>query len=442
MLRRRTETQAGRVLADLYRERATPTYRFALHFTGSQADAEDLLQTAFLEAHRVLLRGDELVNPRAWLARVVRTRALNLRRDRHDIPIGDDIDAAAGGVDPIESHEELRRVRAMLWGLPEAQHQAFVMRHWSGLSNREIAEVLDTTETAVESLLVRARRALLAAEALAPACVEFRTRLADGLPETPAMRQHRHTCRSCTAAGQRLAGAAAIAGVLLLAPRASVAHALAATVPGFTATAATATATTTGAGAATAGKAALAKTAVTLLAVGTTAAALHTGRIHLPAFIRDLPSHHAAARLNASEDVDTSTTPSSALRPAIIALTRESQAGHPSASRADTDRAERHDPNHHAVTADPDTPTNTGAGNQDPQGNSQQNQNAGGNQNDQGGSQSNAGDGGNRSTNSGNSNSQGDSGNTSSTGSSGSSGNSNSGNTDNSGNASGSGNTQ
>jgi len=440
MLRRRTETQAGRVLADLYREHATPTYRFALHFTGSQADAEDLLQTAFLEAHRVLLRGDELVNPRAWLARVVRTRALNLRRDRHDIPIGDDIDTAAGGVDPIESHDELRRVRAMLWGLPEAQHQAFVMRHWSGLSNREIAQVLDTTETAVESLLVRARRALLAAEALAPACVDFRTRLADGLPETPAMRQHRHTCRSCTAAGQRLAGAAAIAGVLLLAPRAGVAHALAATVPGFSASAATATAT--GAGAATAGKAALAKTAVTLLAVGTTAAALHAGHLHLPAFIHGLHSQHAAARLDASEHVDTSPTRSVALRPARIALARESQAAHSPAPRVDIDRAQRDDVDDRSATNDPATPTSSGADNQDTQGNSDQNQNAGGNQNDQGGGQSNGGDGGAGNTNSGNSNSQGDSGNTSSTGSSGSSGNSNAGNTDNSGNASGSGNTQ
>jgi RNA polymerase sigma-70 factor (ECF subfamily) len=437
MLRRRTESQAGRVLADLYREHATPTYRFALHFTGSQADAEDLLQTAFLEAHRVLLRGDELVNPRAWLARVVRTRALNLRRDRHDIPVGDDIDSAAGGVDPIESHEELRRVRAMLWGLPEAQHQAFVMRHWSGLSNREIAEVLDTTEAAVESLLVRARRALLAAEALAPACVEFRTRLADGLPETPAMRQHRHTCRSCTVAGQRLAGAAAIAGVLLLAPRASVAHALAATVPGFTASAATATATS--AGAATAGKAALAKTAVTLLAVGTTAAAFHTGHIHLPTFIRNLPSHHTASRTDASEHVHTSPTPSMAVRPAIIAHTRESQAGHSAAPHADHDRAQHHDLDDQSPPAVPGTPTSPGTGNQDNQASADQDQNASGNQDDQGGGQSASGGGSAGNANSGNSNSSGSSGNSNG---SGNSTNSNAGNSDNSGNASATGNGQ
>ena len=35
----------------------------------------------------------------------------------------------------------------MLWTLPEAQHQAFVLRHWSGLSQNEIAQVLDTTPT-------------------------------------------------------------------------------------------------------------------------------------------------------------------------------------------------------------------------------------------------------------------------------------------------------
>ena len=49
----------------------------------------------------------------------------------------------------------------MLWTLPEPQHHAFVLRHWSGLSQNEIADVLETTPSAVESLLGRARLTLL-----------------------------------------------------------------------------------------------------------------------------------------------------------------------------------------------------------------------------------------------------------------------------------------
>ncbi len=59
----------------------------------------------------------------------------------------------------------------MLWTLPENQHHAFVLRHWSGLSQNEIAEVLETTPSAVESLLVRARATLVAEHAGASAGV-------------------------------------------------------------------------------------------------------------------------------------------------------------------------------------------------------------------------------------------------------------------------------
>ena len=271
----------------LYREHATSTYRFALHFCGSPADAEDLVQTAFLEAHRKLLRGEELVNPRGWLASVVRTRALNLRRDSHDIALGDRLEQLATAVDPGEHSDDLARVRAILWSLPEAQHQAFVLRHWCDVSNREIAQVLGTTESAVESLLVRARKAVAGAADLAPACVDVRDRLARGLPETPRARTHLGDCRSCRAASERVTRAAAVASALALAPPLSVAHALAATVPGFT----TAAASTTGAGiaGATATKALLTKTVITTVAIATTATAIHAGALHIPML------HHSGA---------------------------------------------------------------------------------------------------------------------------------------------------
>src|SRR5689334_18334049 len=96
---------AGRALAVLYREHAAATYRFALHLCGAREDAEDLTQTAFLEAHRKLGRGDQLVSPRAWLASVVRTRASNLRRDTHELPASDQLDELATATDPRDTSE-------------------------------------------------------------------------------------------------------------------------------------------------------------------------------------------------------------------------------------------------------------------------------------------------------------------------------------------------
>ena len=54
-------------------------------------------------------------------------------------------------------NEQLAAVRVALHQLPESQRHAFVLRHWSGLSAQEIAEVMDTSEPSVQSLLSRAR---------------------------------------------------------------------------------------------------------------------------------------------------------------------------------------------------------------------------------------------------------------------------------------------
>lgn len=326
--------QAGAALAELYREHATATFRFALHLCGGRDDAEDLVQIAFLEAYRRLVAGETLVNPRAWLARVVRTRALNLRRDRHEIAAGDVIEEVAGAARPVELSDELARVRAVLVALPAPQHEAFVLRHWCDLANSEIAEVLGTSESAVESLLVRARRAVAGADELPADCVAFRERLARGLPETISLQQHRAGCRGCRTAAERLSQAAAVAAVVALAPRPAVAHALAASVHGFSVAAATSTGT--GVAGAAAVKTAAAKVLIATVAVTGTVAAVHTGMVPMPGFIH---SHqHALIGTPGPRAPHTAgiraTTPG-AVRPAPIpaAVDRDHQATDPDSHR-------------------------------------------------------------------------------------------------------------
>ena len=325
--------QAGATLAELYHEHATATFRFAVHMCGSRDDAEDLVQIAFLEAHRRLVAGETLVNPRAWLARVVRTRALNLRRDRHDIAAGDAIEEVAGAARPVELSDELARVRAVLTALPEPQHQAFVLRHWCDLPNSEIAEVLGTSESAVESLLVRARRAVAGAEELPADCVAFRDRLGRGLPETIALKEHRARCRGCRAAAERVSQAAAVAAVVALAPRPAVAHALAASVHGFTVSAATSTGA--GVAGAAAAKTAGVKVLLATVAVTGTVAAVRTGVVPVPSVLH---SHHHAL---------VGTAPS---HTSHVAMASPAVAGQPVTQPVDRDHpsADR-DPRHHGV---------------------------------------------------------------------------------------------
>jgi RNA polymerase sigma factor (sigma-70 family) len=243
----------GRALTELYKAHSAEAFRFALHLTGRRADAEDVVQHAFLQAYRHLASGRELVSPRAWLLTAVKHRAYNLARDRRELPV-DQMDVTAQPRDASRDEAaELAEVRGMLWTLPEAQHQAFVLRHWSGLSQSEIAEVLETTPSAVESLLVRARSALVRShESASETCRRVRGRLLDSSTLRSSDQAHIGSCWECRRAHTRLARAANLAGSLALVPGAHVADSLARLIPGFSAHAATTTAAaagTTGAGA-------------------------------------------------------------------------------------------------------------------------------------------------------------------------------------------------
>jgi RNA polymerase sigma factor (sigma-70 family) len=302
------DSHAAARLTSLYEAHAADAFRYALHLTGRREDAEDVVQYVFLQAHSTLEAGRELVNPRAWLIKATKHRSLNLIRDRRDVPAAD-VHVAGNGADPGEA-AALTEVRASLWSLPEPQHHAFVLRHWSGLSQDEIAEVMTTTPGAVESLLVRARATLVAEhEAGNPECAGVRERLVRMLSPTIAHEAHLAGCHRCRTAQARLLRAAGFAAALVPGPQ--VAHALAAAVPGFGASGAaagTAAASAGGAGAgAGSGGAAVSTASVAtkagimakLAVVATTAAvavtAVHPVRTALNHALLSAPAHRAAA---------------------------------------------------------------------------------------------------------------------------------------------------
>jgi RNA polymerase sigma factor (sigma-70 family) len=251
-LSQRDSPTAARLTA-LYEEHAADAFRYALHITGRREDAEDVVQYVYLQAYAALEAGRDLVNPRAWLIKATKHRSLNLIRDRRDTP-APEVHAPARPSPGVAEAEALADVRASLWSLPEHQHHAFVLRHWSGLSQDEIADVLATTPAAVESLLVRARATLVAEhEAGDEGCAGVRGRLVRMLAPTPAHEAHLTSCRRCRTAQARLQRAAGFAAALVPGPQ--VAHALAAAVPGFGVSGAAAGAAATGAGAGGAGAA-------------------------------------------------------------------------------------------------------------------------------------------------------------------------------------------
>ncbi len=234
-----TVEQVGERVGALYRDHADAVFRFAVHLTGHREDAEDAVQFAFLAVHRTLLRGDHVANPRAWIFQAVKHRVFNVRRNRHDTPASDTLDRVPSRPDDgSDAVREIDRVRSMLWALPESQHQVFVLRHWSGLTYGEIAEVVGTTPTAVESLLHRARSAIVADRDVETACQGVRNELSRSRPLSEPDLAHVRRCRGCRTAQTRLAQAVGIAAMLELSPALHVGQALAATLPGFQTTAA------------------------------------------------------------------------------------------------------------------------------------------------------------------------------------------------------------
>jgi RNA polymerase sigma factor (sigma-70 family) len=301
-------------LTALYEAHAPDVFRYAIHITGRREDAEDVVQFVFLRAYGMLESGTELVNPRAWLIKTTKHRSLNLIRDRRESPTAETNLPLAPRYDPDPAEAEaLADVRSTLWALPESQHHAFVLRHWSGLSQDEIADVLATTPSAVESLLVRARTTLLQEQRAATTeCGDVRRRLVQALAPAAGHVAHIAKCGRCRTAQTRLLRASEFAATFALVPRPYVAHALASVIPGFgTSTVAAGTAATGAGGGAAGGTGggvglatASAATKVTVLAkialAATTAAvalgAAHPVRSAVTSVLLGHPSAHSATR--------------------------------------------------------------------------------------------------------------------------------------------------
>jgi len=128
------------------------------------AEAEDVSQDAFL---RVWQKAGEW-QPRGarfttWLYRVVVNLCLDRKRRPTMAPIeaaGDPADTRPDAETSLAKSQRDRQVAAALQVLPERQRAALVLSYYEGLSNAEAAGVLELSVSALESLLVRARRAL------------------------------------------------------------------------------------------------------------------------------------------------------------------------------------------------------------------------------------------------------------------------------------------
>jgi RNA polymerase sigma factor (sigma-70 family) len=155
------EADATRRLYELY---ARQIYAYCLQQLRSKEEAEDATQSTFLNAFRGLQRGVDPEFESAWLYKIAQNVCLTRQRSstrRRRVESPGDLDAIQDVLPAREvSPDELIGLPEALHEMPEQQRRALLLREWQGLSYREIAEELELSQAAVETLIFRARRTL------------------------------------------------------------------------------------------------------------------------------------------------------------------------------------------------------------------------------------------------------------------------------------------
>jgi RNA polymerase sigma factor (sigma-70 family) len=158
---------AAETAEHLFHEHSGWIYGYCLRVLRSPEEAEDALQTTYLNACRSLNQGTEPRAGSAWLLRIAKNVCFARLRSsgrRGKVERPQDITVLQETVAAPERSDELMGLVDALVRLPERQRQAILLREWQGLSYREVADQLGVTQASVETLIFRARRSL--AEAL------------------------------------------------------------------------------------------------------------------------------------------------------------------------------------------------------------------------------------------------------------------------------------
>ena len=194
----------------LYRRHVHAVYRYTLAVLHNEADAEDVTQTTFLNAYRAFQRGERPHRPHNWLIKIAhnacRQRFRDSSRRPQEVEFDDSLAAATAHDTEVPTAGEIRRA---LGFLAFNQRAALVMRELEGRSYAEIAELLDLSVGAVETLLFRARRALREQLEGGLTCDEAELTLARlterklSSSERGALRAHLRECNDCAVLERR-----------------------------------------------------------------------------------------------------------------------------------------------------------------------------------------------------------------------------------------------
>jgi RNA polymerase sigma-70 factor, ECF subfamily len=174
------EAQCGNRAAfeELVRHYDQAVLRLAIHLTGSESDAQDVYQEAFLKAYKSIGGFRFECSFYTWIYRIVTNicldhiRKKNVRKE--DAPVatdqsGDEFDilsqvpdgrAAANPERDLMARELGSRINRALEKLTPRERMVFELKHYQGLRLRTVGEILHTTEETAKNTLFRATQKL------------------------------------------------------------------------------------------------------------------------------------------------------------------------------------------------------------------------------------------------------------------------------------------
>jgi RNA polymerase sigma-70 factor, ECF subfamily len=150
-------------LKQLFEEHQGRIFRAAFRILGNATDAEDVLQQVFLRVVRQEVPADQVGNMDSYLYRSAINAALDLGRSRwrrSSVPLAEAAAQDQASASSSEPYEIRNWLRQALTVLSARQAEIFVLRYLEGYENREIAEMLATSQAVVAVSLFRARAQL------------------------------------------------------------------------------------------------------------------------------------------------------------------------------------------------------------------------------------------------------------------------------------------
>jgi len=163
---------------ELVRQYDRAVLRLALHLTGSEADAQDIYQEAFLKAYRNIGSFRFECSFYTWIYRIVTNLCLDHLRKRttrkedahvataedgSEYDLLDHVSDDRAGANPehdLMSRELGARIHRALGKLTPRERLVFELKHYQGLKLRTIGEMLSTTEETAKNTLFRATQKL------------------------------------------------------------------------------------------------------------------------------------------------------------------------------------------------------------------------------------------------------------------------------------------